>query len=186
MSVITKAELETYMSGETLNSGQADLVVAAVDAYVENTTGRSFGGTKTVTDEVHDSGSVIFLRHMDVIEVLSVKHGRGSGSATTLNPESYFVNSYGRLVLGESRVGFNAYRDYVKVSYKYGVTQVPADLKLAALSVAADFYNFAAGGNVSVTEVGIGSYREKVASGQADSTGAQHFGIINRYRMRNL
>jgi hypothetical protein len=174
------------MSGETLDDGRADQVVGAVDAYVENTTGRSFGEIKTITDEVHDAGSVIFLRHADVTEVTSVKRGRGAGESTTLPTDSYYVNTYGRLVLSEARNGFNPYRDYVKVSYNYGVATVPADLKLAALSIAADFYTYAADGNVVATEVQVGSYREKVASGQGTATGVQHFGIINRYRTRNV
>lgn len=186
MSVISNTDLETYMAGETLDSDRTTQVVAAVNAYVENVTGRSFGGTKTITDEVHDAASVIFLRHADVSEVLSVKRGRGNGTPTTLEADSYFVNSYGRLVLSEARNGFYRGRDYVKVSYTYGVADVPADLKLAALSIAADFYSYANDGNTMVTEIAIGSYREKVAAGQASGTGLQHFGVINRYRTRHV
>lgn len=185
MSIITASELNTY-TGQTLDTARAAQVVAAVNSFIKDFTGRSFGATTTVTDELHDYAPVIFLRNQDVKTVTAVKQGNPAADATTLDTSDYFANELGRLVLSESRTGFRRTRDYIRVSYTHGVTTVPDDLKLAALSLGADYYNHADSNNQELTAEGIGSYRLSYASGQNSAAGASHFDTIKRYRKARL
>ena len=183
MSIITASELNTY-TGQTLDTARAAQVVAAVESYIKDFTGRSFGATTTVTDELHDYAPVIFLRNLDVTDVTEVRLGQTGDSQTTTT--DFLWSDTGRVILNESRVGFRRTRDYIRVSYTHGVTTVPDDLKLAALSLAADYYNHADSNNQELTAEGIGSYRLSYASGQNSAAGASHFDTIKRYRKARL
>ena len=183
-SIITTEELTTY-TGETLNEAMAAQVVAAVNEYIESVTGRSWGAVATAT-ETHDYAPVVFLRHQDVTGVTEVKRGQRVDDRTVVDANNYFVNDFGRLVLSESGAGFHRTRDYVHVTYTYGVTTVPADLKLAALSLGQDFYSYASDGQTEISSEGIGSYRLQYASGSSSATGSVHFSTINRYRTRRV
>jgi hypothetical protein len=184
-SIITVADLGTY-TGDTLDAGRAALVVDAVNDYIETVTGRSFGEIQSGT-ESHDYLPVIFLRHADVVTVTDVEYGSGSGTRTTLSPDDYFFNEVGRLVLNQGRnFHFDVHRDYLHVTYTYGSVSVPSDLKLAALSLASDYYTFAANGDSEISSEGVGSYRLQYAKGTNSATGTSHLGAIARYRTARL
>ena len=184
-SVITIEELTTYNSEETLDAGRAELVVDAVNEHVESTTGRCFGETKTATETV-DYAPVVFLSHQDVQAVTEVTFGRGSGDPTTADTDSYYVNPYGRLVLGSGPTSYTQNRDYVHVTYTYGVTTVPGDLKLAALALASDYYSYATDSGREVSSEGVGTYRLTYARGASSSSGASLAGTLERYRTRRV
>lgn len=181
--IITTQELDAY-TGKALDAARSAQMVAAVNKFVERTTNRSWGALATITDELHDDAPVIFLRHQDVTEVLTVKRGQFPSDQTTLQSTQYFCNDLGRLVLSENLPALRARRDDLRVSYKHGVADVPEDLKLATLALAADFYNYAASNNQEITAEAIGSYRLSYASGQSSGAGAAHFNVIKSYRTR--
>lgn len=178
-SIITKTELDQYL-GITTETNRATLVIAAVNQYVDSQTGRSWGSGTSVT-EVHDYAPVIFLRRMDVQSVTSV-----TINGSTVPTSSYSFSPTGRLVLSTGRLGFDARRNEVTVVYVQGSGTVPADLKLAALALASDFYNYADNNQTEVTSEGIGSMRLTYASGSGSSTGKTYFNTISGYGMRNV
>ncbi len=63
-NIITTAALNTFMNA-TLLDGVSSSVVSAVNQYVEDYTGRFWGGTNTVTER-YDWAPRIWLRHQDV------------------------------------------------------------------------------------------------------------------------
>lgn len=184
MSVITTAELDTY-TGKTLDAGRAAQVVGAVNQYIDNKTGRVWGETASGTED-HDLTPVVFLENQDVLTVDSVELGYPNETATTMDDEDYYFNGLGRLVLSNGRMRFAPRRDYVHVTYTYGNPTVPDDLKLAALSLAADLYAYAETEQVEVASESIGSYRLEYRNGKSTVTGGTYFSIIDRYRTRRV
>lgn len=185
-AIITTTELDTY-TGETLDPARSTQVVNAVNAYIERLTGRSWGEVATVTDEEHDYEPVIFLRHMDIQSVTEVSTGNPTDSSV-LSASDYYVNDFGRLTLSNYPASSwsRARRDDVLVTYTHGVSTVPADLKLAALSLASDFYTYGDEGQAELGSEGIGSYRLDYKRGSNSATGSTYFGVIDSYRMRRV
>lgn len=185
--VITKAELQAYQGAGTaaLDSDLADLVVSGINDFITSETGRSWGEDVTATDEQHDMANVVFLRHQDVKSIVSVT--RGNFTFTTVPASSYYFNSNGRLTLNYARNrSFAPQRDWIRVTYTYGVTIVPADLKLAALSLAMDNYLLSLNGQQQVRGEQIGSLKYIYDTGLESSTGKLHLAVIERYRTRNV
>jgi hypothetical protein len=184
-NIITLTELQSY-TGQTLDPAKGAQVVSAVNSYVEGVTGRSWGGDAVEATETHDYAPSIFLRHQDVVEVSKVETAQGSEQRTTLDADGYFFNDSGRLTLSSVRYGFRPIKDYIHVTYTYGATDVPGDLKLAALALGSDYYTYADDGQKQITSEGIDSYKLSYASGSETSTGTLHFNTINRYRTRRV
>lgn len=181
-SVITTSEYQAYTDTTTDND---TIIVAAVNAYIERVTKRSWGATVTTT-ETHDYAPTIFLRHMDVTTVTSVKHGYDDDQQTLTANTDYRWNSLGRLTLSYSRSSlYPAHRDWIEVAYTYGVTEVPDDLKLAALALAKDFGDYSTNSG-DVSSASIGSYRLEFKRGTTSSTGGTYFDIIEGYRAASL
>jgi hypothetical protein len=181
--VITTDDLQDYLgSGVVIDAARAQQVVDAVNASIERMTGRVWGATRTAT-EVYDYQPVLFLKQMDVISVSSV-----SRNDTALQASSYKFRSTGRLILSSYEGRFRPHYDEISVTYTYGNIDVPEDLKLAALSLAADAYNYVDedGSQGEVTEEQIGSLRYKYASGQDSSVGKSYFATIAGYRKARL
>lgn len=185
-SIISKAELASY-KGETLDDTRATQVTNAINAHIETVTGRVWGETKTVTEEPHDYAPVIFLRNMDITELTKVERGHPADDDEILPSTSYKWNSLGRLVLGtrDSRSIRPGY-DEVFVTYTHGVETVPTDLKLAALSLASGYYDFAADGDAEVTAERIGSYQLSYARGSDSQAGRGHNAVIASYRKQHV
>lgn len=192
--VITIDDLKSYMPN-TLDSGRAQIMVDAVNTWVQTRTNRCFGETATIVER-YDFGKTLWLRHQDVTDVASIMAGYPGREQTALDPESYFFNRLGRVTLfwqltGQGPSGY--YNDYLEVTYTYGVEQVPDDLKMAVLGVAAGFYNWAANGNRDISATSVGSYSveytNKRVSGNSEpdpatSTADLNFSIVDSYRQR--
>lgn len=182
--VITIDDLRDYAGPSVIadDDARALQVVDATNEAIERATGRVWGGSVTV-EEFADFASVIFLRNMDIISVISISRG-----TTELPATSYKWRSNGRVVLSLSESGFHPRYDELSIRYTYGNLDVPADLKQAALSAALDAYNYvdAEGQQKEVTSEQIGSLRYTYANGSSSSTGGGYAAAIRAYRMPNL
>lgn len=196
--ILTIDDLNTYTK-KTLDAGVAQLAVDGVNNWVETRTNRCWGETKTVVER-HDWGKTLWLRHQDVTAISAIKTGWPGQSQATVDSTGYFFNSYGRVTLFWQRFGglltqSALYADYVEVDYSYGVLSVPADLKLAAISIGVGFYNYAANGNQDVVAATVGSYHLQFSgsvrgvAGSADpakSTADANWGIIDSYKQKRM
>lgn len=198
--VITIEDLNGYMqSAPDPNRGQT--VVDAVNQWLENYTNRIWGATKTFTGRYDwTNRRVIWLRRMDVLasEPVVVKLGWPGQAQQTMDPSGYYVTRVGRLTfLGQVLSGSlanraSSYNDYLEITYTCGNKAVPADLKMAALGIAAGYYEWAINGNRDLAAVSVGSYQltftnKRSSGGQADSatsTGDANFAIVASYKMR--
>jgi hypothetical protein len=186
-SIISTSDLNPF-TRKPLNSAVASQVVAAVNAYIERVTHRCWGETKTVTER-YDYGSSLWLRHQDIRAVDLINFGYPGTTPIEIESDAYYCNSLGRLSFSTFPHG-RRYADlpeWLEIEYTYGVEEVPDDLKLAALGIAAGFYNWATNDQKEVSEAQVGSYRLKyangsgVATGGSDSTALSNFAVINSY-----
>lgn len=198
--VITIDDLTAY-SPTAIDSGRGQLVVDAMNQWVETRTNRVWGTSVTVTER-YDWGKTLWLRHQDVTAITSIKVGWPNQTQTTLDPTGYFFNNFGRVTLlmqalgnlgGANTVGSPFYNDYLEVIYTYGNASVPDDLKMAVLAIAANFYNWAQNGQRDVSAVSVGSYSVQYASKRQTSSGTAepatntadaNWSIIDSYRQR--
>lgn len=190
--IITIDDLNAYVPSKSLSAGLAQTVVDAVNEYITRQTNRCWGDTVTVTER-YDIKRVIYLRHMDVVEVTSITQGMPNQAQTTLTTSSYWLDpAIGRIEFPgyfysrgflDSRYARSGYG----ITYTYGNPVVPDDLKLAALGVAMSFYNWSTTENKDIKSVSTGSYRVEYATGrdQGNSTsptvGSENYRIISSY-----
>lgn len=201
-NIITLSDLAASMPTTTLNSPVATQVVAAVNQYIENRTNRCWGTTTTITER-YDWAPRIWLHHQDVQSIGFIKLGYPGLTQSTLDSTSYLFNEYGRVTMYLMQpTQFNpsaVNNDLVQIQYTYGQTNVPEDLILAALGIAANFYNWAINGNKDVVAASVGSYRLEFsgavrgAGGGANgdppastSTNQVNWNIIDSYRMQRV
>ena len=196
--VITTADLNTY-ANKTLMAALAAQVVASVNDYIEGETKRCWGETKTITNELHNFGENLWLYQMDIQSIQSITMGWPGFQQSVLPSNGYFFNPNGRVTLMWT-LYFNTlsvvsasklYNDYISVAYTYGVTNVPSDLKEAALAIALQFYNWASSGGYAIVSSSLGAYRMETAGAirSAGNTPPQpwkdaqeaHFMTIRRY-----
>lgn len=168
--MLTLAELKSYLgiaSNDTSQDARLQLIVDAVNEQIEATTLRNWGNDKTRT-EVHDYRDSIFLQRMGVKSITSVRlYQTGTEEQSDpLDGDSYTWNKYGRLTLDQNYGDDYNRGDYngVTVVYVYGKESgevAPADLKLAALDQAREFYEGTTSGSTSrkVKSETTGSYR---------------------------
>jgi hypothetical protein len=197
--IITTSDLPASF----INASLKTQVVAAVNQYIETQTHRCWGDTKTVTGERYDYTSVIYLRHQDVQSVTDVALGWPGQTSYDLPNNGFYFDKRGRLTIYSNSLlaprkfsGSALYNDYVSVSYTYGVAaeDVPADLKLAAIGIATNFYNYANAAGKDVVSASVGSYRLEYAgavrgngtSEPARNTSDANFAIVDSYRMRRM
>lgn len=160
-AVVQLSDLSAYTGKDLAADAKAAQVVAAINQWILNYTGRSFGATVVITGEVHDYKPVVWLDHQDVQSVQSLKIGYPTQTQQTLAVGNYYVNEYGRLTLNRSGADIPSRGNYdlVTVDYTYGKAIVPPDLQLAALGLAADFYNDTGSSQGAITMAMVGQYR---------------------------
>ena len=194
-TIITLNDLEDYM-GTELKTERANTIINGVNAWVEAYTGRVWGETKQFT-ETYDFEPVVFLSHIDIIAVESVKV-----FGETLSETEYKLNKQtGRLLL--SKTAERKYKrgdfDEVEVTYTCGNTDVPYDLKTAVLQLCADNYNRRDDSETAnVASESLGGYSVNYGGGNSSSSGssvASNGGsgginsvvaVLNFYRVRGL
>ena len=193
MGVITLSDYEKYT--ETTYTGaqkaRVELLISAINDWVESYTGRVFGEAKTFTKKI-DYDPVIFTPHIDIQDITSLKIG---GVEMT----NYKWEESGRIVLslsGKSYAGNR--RDYGKVEVTYvsqygGDTVVPAMVQLAALQLVSD--NAEKEGSQEVTQASTGGYSVSMGSSSGGGSGTSQSGsglsingsvamTLNNYRIR--
>jgi hypothetical protein len=212
--IITTTSLTAYM-GATLNPQQASTVVNGMNRYVENRTSRCWGELNSV-EERYDWNPLIWLRHQDVQSIESIVLGYPGLETSTLDATSYFFNSYGRVTMYlQQPTQFNpsaVNNDLVLISYVYGYTglgfsdeddtvpEVPEDLLMATLGIAAHYYDWLTNGQKDVVSAGVGTFKltfsgsVRGVGGGPDgnspasslSTDQQNWDVIDSYKMRRL
>ena len=198
--VITIDDFQTSMGSTAIDPGIAQQVVDGVNGWIEDYTNRCFGETKQIT-ETYDYAKTLYLRHMDVVSVDQIDVGYPGQSHQTLDATGYFSNRLGRVTMLWASRGFSgpsmAYNDWMSVTYTYGVLNVPDDLKMAALNIAGNFYNFVTNGQHDVSAFSVGSYHVEYASKRttggsgnssdpATSTSDASWAVIDKYRQRKV
>ncbi len=205
-NIITASDLATYMN-KTLVTGLAQQVVDAVNQWVETRTKRCWGETATA-DERYDFKRVIWLRHQDITAINSIMLGWPGQSQQTIASTAYYWNVFGRLTMfmpfvtamsGGMNGNFNStsllLNDYMEINYTYGVANVPEDLFLATLGIAAGFYNFSTNGQQNVVAANVGSYRLEYINAvrgtsgpgnanPANNTNEANWEIVESYKTR--
>lgn len=195
MGIISLADLKSYSGITDMDDDKAQAVVDGVNQWVNDYTGRFFGSVVELT-EVFDYAPAIFLHHIDITEVESVKvYGQEIVENTLVNRQTgRLVISRGGYDLNISRKGYDA----IEVKYKSGVATVPVDLKMATLQLAMDNYNRKDGKDAGITATSIGGYSVaygnavSTSSAQANATSGQqsamtdYMAVFNFYRVRSL
>ena len=199
--IIDEQDLSSYNAN--LTGGAATTVVEAVNRYIERQTGRCFGEIKTITER-YDYKNLIWLRKMDVTEITSIYLGFPGQTQQLVPASGYFFNGLGRITMyytsrnGDSRFS----NDLLEITYKYGYHDdayandgitplVPADLKHAAIQLAAGFWNYASNQGREVVSASIDSYQlefaDKVRTSNPDPNAKpadNPFSVIQSYALR--
>lgn len=171
---MNKQDLEKYLN-TTINNSKVDMIIDAVNAWVESYVGRSLT-LKTATEE-YDYDRVIFLDNMDIRDVEFVKvNGRDV---------DYTFTEIGRLTIF-SGGGKNS---RVSVRYTYGMENTPADLLLAMCQLASENY-LNEGTNMAAMNASVGSYSlsfgSQTTSGEGSKIKGDYMDVFNVYKKRNI
>lgn len=204
--IFTSSDLAAYMN-MTLVDAVAQQVVISINQWIENRTNRCWGELVTATNERHDWAPSIWTNHQDVSTAansMTIILGYPNLQTSTLTSTSFFWNNYGRVTMYlQNPSQFNpsaVNNDLVQITYTYGVAVVPDDLVMAALGVAAGFYNWATNGQKDIVAASVGSYKLTYAGavrgvgggpdGNAPpasmNTNQANWEIIESYRTRRL
>lgn len=177
------------------NDTLAALVADAVNAWIENATSRCWGELKTVT-ELQDASGVVWLDHMDVQDVVSIKSGNPGSDRRPFGTAPYRFNRQGRLILSYGRQYSlsPSTLDQIEVEYTYGVPEedVPADLILAALGIATGYYEYVSNGAREVSRAQVGSYTVQYAASGSDTPDTagnkvtRDTQVVNSYALRRI
>ena len=194
MAIISLADLKSYSGITDMDDNKAQAVVDGVNKWVSDT-GRFFGEVVELT-ETYDYAPAIFLNHIDITQVESVKvYGQDVTADTLVNRRTgrVVINKYG-YDLNISRRGYDA----IEVTYKSGVLEVPQELKMATLQLAMDNYNRKDGKDAGVVSTSIGGYSitygnsVSTSQAQANATSGQqsamtdYMAVFNFYRVRSF
>lgn len=195
MAIISLADLKSYSGITDMDDNKAQAVVDGVNKWVSDYTGRFFGEVVELT-ETYDYAPAIFLNHIDITQVDSVKvYGQDVTADTLVNRRTgrVVINKYG-YDLNISRRGYDA----IEVTYKSGVLEVPQELKMATLQLAMDNYNRKDGKDAGVVSTSIGGYSitygnsVSTSQAQANATSGQqsamtdYMAVFNFYRVRSF
>lgn len=150
-----------------INDALGAIVADGINALIENMTSRCWGDEKTVTER-YNASVVVWLNHMDITEVTSVKTGYPQQDQTTTQPSDYRWTPDGRLDLGGYSSWYNR-ANYIEVTYKYGVAKekVPYDLRMAAVGMALAYAEWLQNSGRNVSRAQVGSYTLEFAGSVA-------------------
>jgi hypothetical protein len=166
---ISKAELESFL-GYAVDTDKATLTVDAACDFIRNHTGQDFAtGSQTVLLDGTGLDTVL-LPQVPVGTVSSVKL---NGEVVT----EYGISGSGMLLRTFPGV-WTAGRQAVEVTYTYGYSEVPAEINMLALTIAARIY---VQGLVTVAQVGL---TNTTFATDALSLTEGEKNILSRYRVK--
>jgi hypothetical protein len=136
----------------TPNKTQVEKIINRKEEELDRRIGHTFGREKTITKEIHDLpllytfgwGTPIWLQHRQIKPLNSssgdkIEVWKGSGSAyddiLTNNQWYEFDETYGRLYLRGFLFSIMR-KNRIRVTYRYGDTTVPDDVKDACIKLA--------------------------------------------------
>jgi len=141
--LVTKADYKAYKGINSSNDdAKLDALIPMVSKLVQTYCGKSFVEYATTnyteTFSLKWYQQVVFLKETPVIEIVSVQELISAGTYDTLTTDEYLLDTemdaVYRVSDGEATdypIGINA----VKVTYKGGYTEIPADLQLAVFDL---------------------------------------------------
>lgn len=188
----TATEVKLYPSvPDDANDNFLDMLIARASAYINKQTGRSFGHDNdtnlptVVTDEVYqvENWGGFYLNHYDVSEITAVTVG--PNNTEYLDGDYTFDAVTGRLYIGgyASDPSNNA----VKVSYKYGYSGVPDDIKFATEQLVIAMYLGGSTGTGQIVSERTGNYQVSYASpGSASKEAPGVMDIIKQYKIIHI
>ena len=176
MEIITEQNLMDYAGVQ--QSNRLSQIVASVNAWVTAYTKRHFGNEEII-EETHDYAPVIFLREADIKTVDEVVI---NGTSVDVS-ELVIDKDTGRVritTFGENRYG-RIFFDAIKVKYKVGTANVPEDLKLATLQLAAEQLNRNDKKDANIASESVGGYSRSFTRNANQSGSKVVIGNANDY-----
>ena len=202
--IVTAAELAQFLKITDNNgtiitpSGSTDptltaleLIINGVEADFDSSTHHSWGALTTVTKEIHDlfgereysHGIPMHLAHRDVAEF-----NTGSGDKVerwdgtnwediSSNNDFHLIESIGKLYIHSYGILGNR-EDRYRITYRYGTTTVPADIKLAILKKSAATI---LEGSIAMSNIQFGSDRGLRVSELITKWSEDYKGTIIKY-----
>jgi len=143
---VTTAEIRDYTGVSTNDWGNDALttMLNAATERIDKLTGRTWQGEQTITDMYYtgDNTDILILDNVDItsLDALSINVSPTGTTYTDITTTKVrYDDGIGIIELQpDAEVNyFPEYRNSVKISYKYGNSTIPDDIKLAALYLVA-------------------------------------------------
>jgi hypothetical protein len=182
MTTIEKIESYLLITIDADFKSKVEEFIAAVTAYIERYTGRTFSVDSAVSERIYDGTGTSELFIDDAVEVTEVKIGDTvlDESDYRLYPANRFPKT--RIILPYKRFYEGAQNVAVTAKWGYG-EEIPADLSFAATVLVAGIINASNShdGEIQSETIGRYSVTYKTGSGQEhDFANAQK--ILKLYR----
>lgn len=146
--MLTLDDIKSYLGiTGTAEDARLTLIRDAVNQYIEDVTLTNWSTTAKTRSEILDLRDNVMLGRMGILSITEVReYQRGTETQSApLAADTYTYSDVGRLTIDQNygddynRSHYNA----LHVTYTYGLPVggiVPADLKLAALQMAREYY----------------------------------------------
>jgi hypothetical protein len=151
----TVEQFAAFMQTNSVNEGAAELLLAAATTQIQLATGQHFFLVEDDTITIRGDAGRIYLPQMPVVSVASVT-SRWLGDPTETprlldmdyvrwgNELNWSAGGYARINAspkwGSGLYGY-AWPEYVTVTYTHGYAEIPADVVVACMQLAAEVYS---------------------------------------------
>lgn len=191
MSYITEGDLENHILQDIDNSFSSWIasVILMVESYIEKFTGIDFENSVSSTRYFDGYGEdVLFIGDFQSVATVQILDSTGTAIQTLTVNTDYVLYPYNDsvknallLMPGGQRVIWPTGRRTVLVTGVFGYATPPADIKMAAVRMAAKIINEGLkGGQVASETLGSYSVSYEQMDDNADSLGIKH--VLNSYR----
>ena len=158
----TIAELKLILGiTDTSKDALLTLLLTNASAYIKSETGRAFEEVENFTENIDGSGTrELILTGENITDTTdflleSRTDVTNEDNFETVDATTYFVDEENGIIKG--LFTFVERFEFYRVTYSYGYTEVPADIKQACLTIAQSLYQTSsggAGGNAQSEKVG--------------------------------
>lgn len=175
---ITEAELTTYLGRNVTAEDLATLAVGAASDLIRNAVGARLDNVEDDIILVDGSGTdTILLPELPVTEVTEVNYVTPDTDPELLDPaEDYLVDLRNGALVTRGGTWLEARGNY-EVTYSHGYTDIPADLRVLALTVAARIYD-----QGIVKQESVGGYSATFSSPESMALTARELNLVAKYR----